>query len=171
MILGKVIVNITGYNYVYTLYNVKEISNITFQVKGPRDAHVGLFADIKSTFVGEAFYEIIIGGWSSTRCALRRIGKGPVIRLTDENEHGYMGAGAFRWYWISWADNVIKLGWGATVGMSTIYSYPNTASPMKINHLAFGALDGISVQFKYYNGLLSPIYILKTSSHCDISTL
>ena len=161
MILGEVKVNATGYNYIYTPYNVKEISNITFKVKGPRDARVGLFADIKSSFIGEPFYEIIIGGWGRTKCALRKIGAtGKLITISDVNVDGYISAEAFSTFWISWADNIIKLGWGATVGKGLLYSYPDNAAPMEINYLAFGALYGISVQYKYYNGLLPLFYHL-----------
>ena len=160
LISGEVTVNTSGYNYIYTLYNVKEITNITFEVKGPRDAFIGLFPDIKSSFNGEKFYELVIGGWSNKKCAFRKVGySGRVYRLTRANQDSYLSAGAFRPYWISWQNNFIRLGSGATVGKNVILSYPDRTKPMKINHLAFGAVGVVSNQFKYYNGLLLLRYI------------
>ena len=156
MFSDEVVVNVTAYGYTYTLYNVKEISNITFKVKGPNDAHIGLFADIKSTFVGEPFYEIVIGGWSNTRCALRKVGySGPVKRFVGGDKHRYISAGSFLPYWISWTDNIIQLGHGATVGTRTIFTLNDGAAPMEINYLTFGAVNRVTNQFKYYNGQLS----------------
>ena len=153
IISDEVTVNVTGYVYTYTHYNVKETSSFTFKVKGPSDAHLGLFADMKSSFVGESFYEIIIGGWTNTKCALRKAGyTGTVERSVDNNNHCHISAGSFLSYWISWEDNIIQLGHGATVGINKIFTYNDTAAPMEINYLALGAVHVVTNQFKYYNG-------------------
>ena len=131
---------------------MKEITNITFSVKGPSDAQIGLLADIKSNLAREPFYETHIGGYSNKRCALRKEGyNGTVYRYSPAMAECMLNALTFRPYWISWKKNVIKLGQGAIVGSGEIHSFPDDA-PMKINHLAFSSRATVSNQFKYYNG-------------------
>jgi len=80
-------------------------SHVTFRVRAGADAHVAL-----STMYGETdrkTYELVLGGWTNRRTALRYGGRGPVMagvdtpRLLDVDE--------FRPFWISWTDDVIQV--------------------------------------------------------------
>ena len=152
-ILGEVTVHTTGFDFIYTTYNTKEMSNITFSVKGPNDAHIGLLADVKSQFRGVPFYEIVVGGWQNVRCSLRKIGyNGTPVVKTDVYPVGYLSNQEFRNFWISWKHHVISVGFGAKAGENGIYSYDDKAAPMDINYLAFSSYRYSSHQWKFYNG-------------------
>ena len=143
--------NTTTYSFIYTSYNTREISHVTFTLKGGRDAYVGLLADVKSQFTGEPFYEIVIGGWNNLGVALRKIGNnGTEVKYPPANNNGYLNAQEFRHFWISWKDHVISLGFGTKVGQGTLFSHDDKASPMDINHLAFSSFSPL--QWKYYDG-------------------
>ena len=136
---------------------MKEILNITFKVKGPRDAHIGLFVDTQSNFGGEAFYKIFFGGWGNTRCALAPTGES--AKVTETNNAGYMSTAEFRSFWISWADNTISIGSGAAIGQSTLLSSNYDTAKGKIIQMAFTAKDAVSNQFKYNNGWLNFLFM------------
>ena len=130
---------------------MKEMSNIILEIKGPNNSHIGLVADKNTDFHRGNYYQIIIGGWSNTRCALRKAPTKSVL-VTDSVSDVYLSDKEYRSFWISWADNIISIGRGRQVGESVIFSYDDKAAPMAINYLAFSGYHKRTIQYKYYNG-------------------
>jgi len=84
---------------------VSKKSHVTFRVRAGADAHVAL-----STMYGDTdrkTYELVLGGWSNGRSALRYGGRGPVMVRVDTP--GLLDADNFRPFWISWDSDVIQV--------------------------------------------------------------
>ena len=141
------------YNYIYTDDNVKESSSIVFGVKGTRDAHVGLFSDIKSSFINEPFYEIFIGGSLNTRLGIRKAGLLGSSTITIVTSSNVLSSSELRFFWLTWANHNFSFGTGEVIGQQTLYNQHDLTSPMEINHLALASYHGLSHTWKYHNGL------------------
>ena len=140
-----------GYHYTYVGYNVKEKSSLIFKVKGPKNAHIGLFSDVLSTFNNQQFYEIVIGANSNTLATLRKSGlRNQVIAVRDNN--GFLSEADYRPFWVSWANIMIAIGRGKRIGMQQIFAYNISNLSMAINFLAFSAYGEIDNRYKYNNG-------------------
>ena len=147
-----------NYTYHYTSVNVNETSAITFEVKTRSSPRIGLFADIKRSFKGEQFYEVLIGYSSGTQSGLRKTGLGNIIYSTVASANSILSETEFRNFWISWADNIISVGHGNIIGQDLIMSYDDSSSPYAINYMAFSSYETMVAEWKYHTG--NTMYLL-----------
>ena len=148
----NVLVNTHGYNYTYTSYNVHETSAITLKIKANMDGLIGLLPDVKTSFLDEQFYEIVIGGWSNTKTVVRKGGDFGRNNAEVDKASGFLNETEFRQFWVSWENNVIAVGYGDIIGKDVIFSYDDSSAPYEINFLAFSSYAQNKGQFIYSSG-------------------
>ena len=74
-------------------------------MKARTDVHVGLF----DTRGNDNSIEVVIAGWGNTKSVLRASHQGAAL---DEVQHSPLDENAYRWFWLSWADSVVRVGTG-----------------------------------------------------------
>ena len=125
------------------------------KIKGTVSAFIGLFSDIKTTFIGQNFYEIVLGTASNT-AEFRKVGGGTALAS------GAMTFQSTKYlpFWLSWEGHTFSLGTGEDLGQNVIFTYKDTANQMAINHLAFSSSNSNSNRFFYYDGKSHSLYKL-----------
>ena len=92
------------------------LTSYVFFLKGSTGAHIGLNE-------GSApFFEIVIGGWSNSRSVIRTEKLG--TDLVEHNEP-LLDSNAFRQFWVSWINGVLKVG--------KFYQYPLSCYGSSLN--------------------------------------
>jgi len=94
-------------------------SSIVFRIQTCHDGHIAfseLFNNIQTRT-----YEVIIGGNSNQNSFIRDIDTyNEVLRVSTP---GIMDCNAYKAFWISWADNTIRVGQGAVIGRSSFLDW------------------------------------------------
>ena len=128
------------YSYTQVWVTVMDEDHIVFRARACSDVHVGLarYPGISNV----EMYEVVLGGWENTKCAIRSSIQGE--SEVEVQEEGVVSCTQSRSFWISWVDGAIKAGRGANVGERTIL-YWQPAEPMHlINAAGFTNWDGVN---------------------------
>ncbi|OWF48285.1 C3 and PZP-like alpha-2-macroglobulin domain-containing protein 8 [Mizuhopecten yessoensis] len=115
-------------------------TSFTFQVKACHDAHIALSqdkgVDTKNT------YEIVIGGWGDQQSVIRDCKQCAQMDVENHMPHP-LSCTQYRPFWISWANNIIRVGQGDIVGKSQFMMW-NDTSPHDVNYVAVATGFGSS---------------------------
>ena len=99
-----------GYDQLWI--KVKGKSHIAF---GVRCCHDALLALAEELGVASNSYEVCIGGYGNTKSSIRK-----EIQKPNDAEvltPGLMSCNETRFFWVSWANGLIEMGQGLTVGL------------------------------------------------------
>jgi Farnesoic acid 0-methyl transferase len=104
-----------GSNYDYTYHTlIPKDDRLSFSVKGCNDAHI-MTQTVPGSTVDKHF-EIVIGGWTNTRSAIRSRRGGS--ELVGYEEVGIMACDEYRQFWISWRNGTLEVGKNAVYTQS-----------------------------------------------------
>ncbi len=109
--------------------SVAEGKNVTFRVRARNDAHITL-SRTKGNWLTDS-YELVIGGWNNERTVIRKCHQCNPIATVFHNpldENYYLP------FWISWGDDIIRIGSGNTVGDNEFLQWKDP-DPHPINHV------------------------------------
>lgn len=112
------------YSYV-SVGDVTGCNAVVFSVAANNDAHVAIGP---SDAHAGRHYEIVIGGWSNTKCVIRERNQGPPIALAHARVLG--GMGEEREFWLRWGpgqDGLIQFGKGHVIGRDIMMEASMTA--------------------------------------------
>lgn len=147
----------TGNNYVYHYVikdgiDVRGHTSIAFSVMACNDAHIALS---KNNGVDSSdTYEIVIGGWGDHQSVIRDC-KQCAHMDTDIQQDHPISCTEYKSFWISWANNIIKVGKGNVVGMETFLTW-NDQNPHPVNYVAFATGWGSTGKWKVMRGTFNP---------------
>lgn len=111
------------------------------------DAHIALSRDKNDN----AFtYEIVIGGWADSQSVIRDCKQCAHMDTAAHQDHP-VSCTAFRSFWISWTNNIIKVGTGHDIGKNRFLIW-NDTSPHDVNYVAVSTGFGSSGQWKFVRG-------------------
>ncbi|XP_052078515.1 uncharacterized protein LOC127716368 [Mytilus californianus] len=100
-----------------------EYKSFLFSVKGCRDAHLKLLSH--ETEVRQ-YYQVLIGGWGNSMSMLSIIMDG--ITNVDSSNSSEMDCDVYKQFWISWDQDVIKVGRGNATGDDVFLLYEDRCS-------------------------------------------
>jgi hypothetical protein len=108
-----------GYNYFWLAGLTSH--HVIVSVKAAGDAHIAVSEVAGDVAVA---YEIVIGGWSNTRSAIRDIAmQEPKVQVDTP---GMLSASEFRTFWIRWAGGHVEVGQGHDVGNNRFMNWQQT---------------------------------------------
>lgn len=127
------------YQYVHDMgVDITGHTSITFQVMACNDAHIAL-SQSKGVDTNNT-YEIVIGGWSDQRSVIRDCKQCAHMDTTYNMAHP-IDCNKYLPFWISWANNIIRVGTGSIVGKSQFMMWNDTA-PHDVNYVAVATAWG-----------------------------
>lgn len=109
--------------------------HFTFQVQAGHDGIIGLQAATES--LG---FEIVIGGWSNTRSAIREGALPSYQELNSATTTDILSNSDSRWFWIRVTRDTIAVGKGQEVGNNTFMSHEGGLDHVPISR--FAVTDG-----------------------------
>lgn len=112
-------------------------SAVIFTAKARNDLHIA-FSDAPATL--NPMYEIVIGGWGNTNCAIRRSSQGPSI---VERAGAVRKPGAADQYWamVDKDKKMISAGYGSVVGQNVIIETFDANFLNNVCYVAFSSWD------------------------------
>ncbi|XP_019633508.1 PREDICTED: uncharacterized protein LOC109476932 [Branchiostoma belcheri] len=117
-------------------------TRFTFEVSVNNDAHIGL-SPVNNDVAD--MYEIVIGGWTNTRSAIRRIPQGP--DLTNVPTPAINSPTEFRTFWINWAsDGTISVRKGGVAEPFMSWRDPN---PLRVSYAGYSTGWGSTGRWKF----------------------
>ena len=125
------------YDYDQVWLSVLDQESIVFRVRACGEAHIGLarYPGISNV----EMYEVVIGGWTNTKSAIRRMLQGALEAELDET--GILHCNQSRTFWINWPGGRIAFGRGSIVGQREML-YWQDPNPRLINGLGFTTSRG-----------------------------
>lgn len=108
------------------------------------DAHIALSRDKN---VNANTYEIVIGSWLNRQSVIRGC-KQCHHMDTAANQNYPLDCSQYRPFWVSWTDNVIKVGAGHDVSLNR-FLFWNVTSPHDGNYVAVAAGFGSTGTWKF----------------------
>lgn len=124
-------------------------NTLTFDVKCNNDAHIAL---LSSEDIASPMIEVFIGGWSNQKSAIRLNASRP--DKAEESTPDVVCNEEFRRFWISFKNNVIKVG--KEGDPYPFLCWENTEDPFKVTHFAFSTGWGSSGTWIFDDGQLFP---------------
>ena len=109
------------------------------------DAHIALSRDKNDS---ANTYEIVIGGWGNTQSLIRNCIQCNHMD-TAANQNYPLDCSQYRPFWVSWTDNVIKVGTGHDVSINRFLFWNVTSSPHAVNYLAVATGFGSTGTWKF----------------------
>ena len=109
------------YTYDQVQLDVREQQYITFSVRACKDISVALFADFGDS--SSILYRVHIGGWDAEASVIRRSTVPDAPNLVKVTHPPIISCESFRTFWVSWADGLIQMGYGRTVGLDTLMQW------------------------------------------------
>lgn len=129
------------YHYLHDLgMDVTGHTSFTFNVKACHDAHIALSQD--KGVDSRNTYEIVIGGWSDQQSVIRDCKQCAHMDTQNRIPHP-LSCSQYRPFWVSWANNIIRVGHGNIVGKSQFMMWNDTA-PHEVNYVAVATGFGSS---------------------------
>jgi Farnesoic acid 0-methyl transferase len=107
------------HNYNQLSKTIFEQTSIVVRVQSCRDAHVALSEMFNN--IQTRTYEVIIGGNGNQNSFIRDLDTSAEFQRVDTP--GIMDCNNYKAFWVSWADNRIKVGRGADVGESSFLDW------------------------------------------------
>jgi hypothetical protein len=129
-------------NYVTFPGDTKVLSSgfeMRFQARASNDIHVAFFTEKQQR--SEDAYEIVLGGWSNTKSAIRR---GTAAAALVEALGAVCSPTEFRSFWVRLAGGVLSVGTGLVVGASALMAANVTQLPAAGVNVG-SSLSGIAV--------------------------
>lgn len=124
-------------------------TSITFEVMACNDAHIAL-SETKGDDSHNT-YEIVIGGWADSQSVIRTFKQGPHMDTAAHQNHP-VDCHKYMPFWISWANGVITVGKGNTVGQNTFMTWKDP-HPHPVNYVAFATGFGSTGKWKFPLGI------------------
>lgn len=144
-----------NYHYHYIMDNgidVRGQTSITFEVMACNDAHIALSKD--KGVDSRDTYEIVIGGWGDHQSVIRDCKQCAHMDTNVQQQHP-IDCQNYSSFWVSWTNNVIKVGKGNDVGKQTFLTWNDTA-PHDVNYVAFSTGFGATGKWKVKRGNYNP---------------
>lgn len=107
------------YSYDFAWYNLPGRTSVVFKIKACGDAYVALsmYTGVTSTDT----YEVVIGGFNNKRSEIRMEPGGQHVAEADTAE--ILSCSESRAFWISWDNNEVLVGKGASVGYEVFLAW------------------------------------------------
>jgi hypothetical protein len=112
-------------------------------IKGCRDAHIGLSKIEMDNSNLRASYEIVIGGSNNTWIYLRKNNDHQI------GGHGGIICGNYLTFWVTWDNDVIRLGRGRELRMQEILSWADPGSALDVKYIGLGTW-GFDIEWRIY---------------------
>nr|WCR32668.1 farnesoic acid O-methyltransferase isoform A [Pyrrhocoris apterus] len=93
---------------------------LKFSVRAPHDAHIAI---TPAPVEANPMYEIFIGGWNNSKCAIRRNREKPDV--AEHSSSNILNGNEYRSFWITCYENVIALGAEGDCTPLLVWSDPN----------------------------------------------
>ena len=129
-------------------------TGVVFSIRARSDAHILLSEQpVSSDYnLTENFVEVVIGGWANTKSLIRI-----EDLVTEENRIEtpyYLDGDSFNDFWITWGNNVIRVGRGLQAGAQMFMEkeYPST---INLNRMAIFSGYGSDGTWKIRTGTVS----------------
>ncbi|XP_061186904.1 uncharacterized protein LOC133195035 [Saccostrea echinata] len=107
-------------------------SYLKVDIKGCKDAHIGLSKTEMNANKKMATYEIVIGGSNNTWTYVRKSGE------HKRGGSGGVDCGKFLPFWVTWDNDVIRFGRGHILYGNEILSWSDPDSSLDIKYLGLG---------------------------------
>ncbi|XP_019613501.1 PREDICTED: thyroid peroxidase-like [Branchiostoma belcheri] len=133
----------TGTTYKYR-WDLPQLTGtrFTFQVSAYKAAHIGLSPENHDV---TNMYEIVIGGWSNTKSAIRLGKQGETRALVSTP--GIISATEYRTFWINLApDGTISVGKG---GVSQPFMSWRDPNPIRVSYAGYSTRSGATGRWKF----------------------
>ena len=113
-----------------------DLNSITFSVKAANDAHVLLSEEVATSFQQNRYVEVVLGGWSNEESIIRVLHQDSKIQYPEDKvpTPNILDARSYRDFWISWDQNMVKVGKGLAVGQRMIMKKSNLSN-LNIRHI------------------------------------
>ena len=135
--------------------DVRGHKSFTFDVMACNDAHIALSLDKNDK---ANTYEIVIGGWGNSQSVIRDCKQ---CAHMDTARNRPVDCTHYRPFWVSWRDNIIKVGTGHDVGKNRFLIWKDN-SPHGVNYVAVATGFGATGKWKFEKGnRLLRDYLLK----------
>ena len=123
---------------------------LIIRLKAASDGHVLLTDTVGDISRG---YEVIIGGWDNTECAVRHPPGGEVVFTTSTP--GIVSGEEFRTFWVSFSDGLIEMGTGFDVGANRIITWVDENSPITVTYISFSTSVNVPADWEInqYEGM------------------
>lgn len=146
----------TGNDYIYHYLIDSGIDttghySFTFDVMACNDAHIALSRDKIDT---ANTYEIVIGGWSDSQSVIRDCKQCAHMDTAAHQNHP-VDCSQYRSFWVSWTNNIIKVGKGHDVGKNRFLIW-NDTSPHDVNYVAVATGFGATGIWKFERSSYMP---------------
>ncbi|XP_061194496.1 macrophage mannose receptor 1-like [Saccostrea echinata] len=146
----------TGNDYIYHYLidsgiDVSGHFSFTFDVMACNDAHIALSRDKNDNAYT---YEIVIGGWSDSQSVIRDCKQCAHMDTAAHQNHP-VNCTQYLPFWISWTNNVIKVGKGHDIGKNRFLIWNDTA-PHDVNFVAVATGFGATGKWKFERGTYMP---------------
>ena len=109
---------------------------VTFTVQAPNDAYISFFS---SSSTDTEMYEIVLGGWSNTRSAIRRCRSAACPNQVDVFGSDLSGSEP-RPFWADVVGGLVRLGSGSTVGTAVLMEWQDPEPHQNATHV--GVMTG-----------------------------
>lgn len=106
--------------------------HLVVDIKGCRDAHIGLSKTEMDLINMRPTYEIVIGGSGNTLTYIRQ------NNLSKAQGAGVIDCNKYSTFWVTWDNDVISFGLGHELNKSTSFSWSDPNSPLDIKFVGVG---------------------------------
>lgn len=106
--------------------------HLVLDIKGCRDAHIGLSKTEMDLINMRPTYEIVIGGSGNTLTYIRQ------NNLSKAQGAGVIDCDKYSTFWVTWDNDVISFGLGHELNKSTSFSWSDPNSPLDIKFVGVG---------------------------------
>ena len=122
-------------------------TSIVVGVTAARDAHIALGQGVENN---DKHWEIVIGGWSDTKSVIRDRKQGR--HLVTSHVKDLLSDKEQRPFWVSWADDYIRVGQGTQVGKRELMKTRKSSAEysIPINSLYVAGYSGSKGDWKLY---------------------
>lgn len=126
--------NLLSPYYSLTSYGITGTNRhyLIMDIKGCRDAHIGLSKTEMDSINKRPTYEIVIGGSNNTLTYIRQ------NNLSKTLGAGVIICNKYSPFWVTWDNDVISFGLGHELYRSTSFSWSDPNSPLDIKFVGIG---------------------------------
>lgn len=126
--------NLLSPYYSLTSYGITGTNRhyLIVDIKGCRDAHIGLSKTEMDSINKRPTYEIVIGGSNNTLTYIRQ------NNLSKTLGAGVIICNKYLPFWVTWDNDVISFGLGHELYRSTSFSWSDPNSPLDIKFVGIG---------------------------------
>ncbi len=121
-----------------------------FTANAGNDIHIAI-SDTAAT--NDPMYEIVIGGWSNTQSAIRRVSQGDILKSSKKAIKDVGTAGTY-WVSIDAQKKTVSAGYGTVAGKDIIIEWKDPKFLVKSSYFAFSSWDSL---IEYSNISLAPV--------------